>query len=117
MSELEQYDSMNQATTVWKAIAYLLLIPGIGLIVYGGGRFIIGTFLVANATGSVYQLMCLPAIIFLTPLAMFYLPYRLVRDATPTGVRNLIILALVLIGLAINFAVFAPGWARVLWGL
>ncbi len=108
----------NQAPTAWKIIAYMLLIPTVGLGVYGMARFLIASFILAQSTDtSLYQLVCLPASIFTTPFLTVGLPIFLLRDATRTTTRNYIIAGALLLALAVNVIVFAPDWSTMLWGI
>ena len=108
----------NQAPTTWKIAAYAVLIPAVGLGVYGMARFLIASFILAQSTDtSLYQLICLPASIFTTPFITIGLPLFLLRDATRSAARNYIIVGVFLLALAVNVIVFAPEWSSVLWGI
>lgn len=119
MSSDTTSDFINkQAPTTWKALAYLVLIPAVGLGVYGMARFLIASFILAQSTDtSLYQLICLPASIFSIPFITISLPIFLLRDATRSAARNYIIIGVALLALALNVVVFAPEWSSVLWGI
>ncbi len=109
--------SMQQAPDTWKFIAYGLLVPVVGLGLYGGARFIIATIILAFSTSSsMYQVFCLPMLVFLTPILTFSLPILLVRDATKEQIRNLGIISIVFLIIASMVTIFLPEWAQVLWG-
>ena len=110
--------SMRQAPDKWKFIGFALLVPITGLGLYGTARFLVATFLItSSASSSLYQLFCLPAIIFLTPVLTFALPIILVRDATTEQIRNLIIICIVLLVSTVMMMFFLPDWSQVLWGI
>lgn len=117
MTEPFKSRAMRQASLSWKITAYLLLVPLIGLLVYGISRLIIGTILIAFPAGlSLYPTVCLPAIIFLIPALTFAMPFYILRDATKTKTRNLIIGSLVALIPVILIIFFTPALASILWG-
>lgn len=110
--------SMRQAPEKWKFIGFALLVPVVGLGLYGTARFLVATFLItSSASSSLYQLLCLPATIFLTPVLTFALPIILVRDATKEQLRNLVIICVLLLSTALMMIVFLPEWSQILWGI
>ena len=119
MTETEQILSLQEeASRAWKIGTYLLLFTVLSFMVSAVSRIMIGTFMIANSTGtSLYQFICLPTSIFLTPFIIFWLPFIMVRNANKSESRNLIVMSLALIGVIIAITVFSPGWAKVLWGI
>lgn len=113
--------SMRQAPEKWKFMGFFLLVPVVGLGLYGGSRFLIATFLIASeqatSSNSLYQLFCLPAIIFLTPVLTIGAPIVLVREATKEQIRNLVIISIVFLVSAVLMMIFLPEWSQVLWGI
>jgi len=117
MTEPFTSHAMYQAPTSWKITAYLLLVPAIGLTVYGISRVIIGTILIAFPAGiTLYPTVCLPVIFFLIPALTFFLPFSILRDATEMKVRNLMIGGIVTLILIVLITFLAPTLASILWG-
>ncbi|MGJ3237234.1 MAG: hypothetical protein ACFE0Q_00865 [Anaerolineae bacterium] len=118
MTRTNQTNAMQQASTIWKATAYLLLMIVVGFGLYGAGRFFVATFILANFTQtSLYQLICLPATVLGTPIAIFALPLVLIRDMTHMQARYAVIASVLMILGVIGVIVFLPLWAEVLWGI